>query len=101
MQNFFYTNSWIRKKIALSYIIQYRIKYSLKKNTNTDRVKCIWSNILKFTEQFQFSFVRELIKSRKFIILDLFRGLNDGMKYVKSNYYQEIPAFDAYIKKQT
>lgn len=92
-------DNWIRKYFTLSIIIQYRIKYSLKKNNNIEKIKCVWSSSLKNIEQAFFFFLRELINNKRVIFLDYFLGLKDGIKYVKSSSYQKIPSFDAYNSK--
>ena len=90
-------SDWIKKSITLSFIVQYRIKYSLKKNTNVDKCLCIWSNLFRYTEQYLFIFIKQLIKNKRIVFYDFVSGLRDGFKYVKSTSYQNIPSFDAYI----
>lgn len=87
---------WIRKSVALSFVVQYRIKYSLKQNNHWEKIRCVWSNVLKYTEQSLFTFIRELAKNHRVVFVDYLKGLIDGYRYVKSEEYRSIPAFDAY-----
>jgi len=88
---------WIERCAALSYITQFRIKYSLAK-THKEKVLCVISNVIKYIEQISFTLVRELLKNKRWVLFSYLRGIKKGMAYVHSSEYKRIPAFDAYVK---
>ena len=87
----------IRQELALSYVVQYRIKYSLQRNSGFEKVLCIISTCIKYSERFLFIFLKQLLKNHKIFVLDFVGGICDGMKYVHSEKYKNVPPFDAYI----
>lgn len=86
----------LKKGIALDFVIQYRIKYSLRGNSFYEKLLCICSTSIKNAEQLLFIFFKEMLKGN-FVFIDYFKGIRDGIKYVHSEKYKQIPAFDAYL----
>jgi glycosyltransferase involved in cell wall biosynthesis len=84
------------KGIALDFVIQYRIKFSLRNNSIFEKILCICSTFIKNVEQLFFTFCKELLKGN-FVLIDYFKGIRDGIKYIHSEKYKQIPAFDAYL----
>ena len=83
-------------KKKLQYVVWYRTIYSLA--APDDRWKCRvsfgWRNFIGI-----FALIVDVIRFRRMaFILDYFKGLRDGKRYVQSAAYREIPAFDAYKK---
>lgn len=87
----------IRKELALSYVVQYRVKYSLQRNDVLEKVLCIFSTSIKFTERFVFLFFKQLLRNRNLFVVDFVKGIYIGMQYVHSEKYKNVPLFDAYI----
>lgn len=85
-----------RKGIALDFVIQYRIKYSLKDNSVFEKLLCICSTFIKNAEQLLFISAKELMRGN-FVFVNYLKGIRDGYKYIHSNKYKQIPAFDAYL----
>lgn len=88
---------WIRKNAAISVIIPYRIKYDLKHVNSLEKIRVIMSCWGKYAEQLFFLTVKNLLKNGRFVLLDYIKGLVDGWHFVRSDKYQEVPRFDAYI----
>lgn len=86
-----------RKQVALAFVVQYRIKYSLKTNGLCEKLLCGGSVLLRNAEQFSYTFVKHLVKG-KIVFLDYLKGIKDGIKYIRSEQYKSIPPFDAYMK---
>lgn len=84
------------KGIALDFVIQYRIKYSLKDNSPFEKLLCIGSTFIKNAEQLLFISIKELLRGN-FAFISYLTGIRDGIKYVHSEKYKQIPAFDAYL----
>lgn len=95
-KNSFVTDK-VKKELALSYVVQYRIKYNLQRNGVLEKVFCIISTSIKFSERFVFLFFKQLLKNRKLFVVDFVIGIYDGMQYVNSEKYKKVPHFDAYI----
>lgn len=87
------------KEVALSYVVSYRIKYNLHNNSQWERYFCSLSYYTRFFEQWTFTFLKELMSNHKVIFLVYPKGLMCGYKYVRSERYRQIPAFDAYVKE--
>ena len=85
-----------RKGIALDYVIQYRIKFRLKNNSFFEKLLCICSTLIKNAEQLLFTSCKEMLKGN-FVLIEYFKGIRDGIKYIHSEKYKQIPAFDAYL----
>lgn len=88
----------IRKQVALAFVVQYRIKYSLKDNGFCERLLCIFSTSLRNVEHLLFTFIKQLVNG-KCVFFVYIKGIWDGFKYIRSEQYRKIPAFDAYVKK--
>ena len=87
-----------RKQVALAFVVQYRIKYSLKSNGFCERLLCIFSTCIRNTEQFFFTLIKQLLKGRCVFFIYM-KGIRDGFRYIRSEHYKKIPAFDAYVKR--
>lgn len=90
------SDDWIRKNISLSFVVPYRIKYSLRDITSCEKVLWLLSFSVKFFEQWMFTFVKELMANHRMVFFDFPRGLADGFRYVHSEQYRRVPKFDAY-----
>ena len=85
-----------QKKIA--YIIWYRTIYHLQENSSVDRLMAFLAYTIKFLFGLLF-LPLEIVYYRKFrYFKDYFKALFDGCKYVHSDEYLKIPAFDAYVR---
>lgn len=84
-------------KKKLLFTIWYRTIYSIKNKSKTEKVLCslafTWRNLLGII-----ALIGDTIRFRESIyLLDYFRGLYAGYKYVKSEEYKEIPSYDYYL----
>lgn len=92
-------SDWIRRNVALSFVVPYRIKYK-RRNTNfEEKIACFFSFITRFLEQWCFVFFKELITKHNFVLFDFPIGLINGYKYVHSERYKDVPNFDAYVNE--
>ena len=89
---------WYRKTQMIWFIIPYRMRYNLKNISKTEKLKCICSYLLKMTEQFLVLPLRIIHHKRISYLLEFFKGIQDGYRYVHSEEYKKIPFFDAYHK---
>lgn len=87
---------WIRKSVALSLIVSYRIRYDVKNVSVFNKIRWLVSNTVHHTEQYSFTFLQALLKERRLILFDYLKGIVDAYRYVKSDEYRRIPRFDAY-----
>lgn len=87
---------WIRKSVALSLIVSYRIRYDVKTVSVFDKILWFVSNTVRHTEQYLFTFLQTLLKERRLVFFDYLKGIADAYRYVKSDEYKRIPRFYAY-----
>ena len=92
-----YSRERVIKEIALSYAVSYRIKCNLHNNTQWEKFLCHLSYYARFLEQWVFTFVKELLSNHRIVFSAYPKGLWCGFRYVRSERYRLIPAFDAYI----
>lgn len=88
---------WYRKNQMIWFVIPYRIKYDLKNNTSFEKIRCINSYLIKMLLKFLVTPIRAIKERNPVILLDFFRGIKDGYKYVHSTEYLEIPKYDNYM----
>ena len=88
---------WIRKSVALSLIVSYRIRYDVKNISVFNKILWFVSNTVRHTEQYLFTFVRSLLKERRLVFFDYMKGIVDAYRYVHSEEYRNVPKFDAYL----
>lgn len=86
-------------KKKLLFTIWYRTIYRIRKGGRKEKLFCclafVWRNLLGII-----ALVGDTIRCKQPIFLiDYFRGLYAGYRYVRSSEYKKIPAFDAYIRK--
>lgn len=86
-------------KKKLLFTIWYRTIYRIRKGDRKEKLFCclalVWRNLLGII-----ALVGDTIRCKQPIfIIDYFRGLYAGYRYVRSSEYKKIPAFDAYIRK--
>ena len=86
------------REVALSYVVSYRIKYNLRSNSQWERILCHLSYFTRFLEQWVFTFVKELLSNHRIFFSAYPKGLWYGYRYMRSEQYKLIPAFDAYIE---
>ena len=88
---------WYRKNQMIWFVIPYRIRYDLKKNSSFEKIRCINSYLIKMLLKFLVTPIRAIKERSPVILLDFFRGIKDGYKYVHSTEYLEIPKYDNYM----
>ena len=88
----------MRKGVALSLVVSHRIRYRLRSVSIKDKLLWYASNTLRHIEQFLFVFVKGIVKERRMIFCDYWRGVVDAYRYVHSDAYKQIPPFDAYME---
>lgn len=87
---------WFRKGVALSYILPYRIKYNLKMQTPMNKVYVGFSMYLMFLEQL-LVLPFKMIKHKHYsALIEYYKGLCDGMRYVRTEEFKGIPLFDGH-----
>ena len=93
----FLPNDWIRKSVALSLIVSYRIRYDVKTVSVFDKILWFVSNTVRHTEQYLFTFLQALLKEHRLVFFDYMKGIVDAYRYVHSEEYRNVPKFDAYL----
>lgn len=88
---------WMRKNVALSVIVSYRIMYDIKNSCLWDKMMWYGSNIIRHIEQYVFSVIKVLISKKKFVFLEYWKGVTDAYRYIHSDKYKNIPKFDVYL----
>ena len=78
------------------FIMWYRIIYNIRSKNTFEKIRCVaafaWRCFFGiFTLPLEVIYYREIL-----FFIDYFRGLWEGWKYVHSEEYKTIPAFDAY-----
>lgn len=86
-------------KKKLLFTIWYRMIFHIDNKSDFERFLCcwaiIWRNLLGII-----ALIGDTIRYRQPIyLIDYFRGLYEGWRYVHNEEYKRIPAFDAYIRK--
>jgi GT2 family glycosyltransferase len=86
-------------KKELLFTIWYRTIYNIKQKSQYERSLCClaftWRNLLGVI-----AMVGDALRYKQPIyILDYFKGLYAGYRYIHSNEYKKVPSFDAYLKK--
>jgi len=84
-------------KKKLLYVVWYRTIYNIASKSRSEKVRCalafFFRNVIGLV-----MLLGETIRCRKpRFLVDYFRGLRDGRRYVHSDEYKKIPAFDAYL----
>lgn len=80
------------------FIVWYRSRFSLKQNSTLERAMILLAYLLRIFIGL-FPLLIDVLRTRKAnYLLDYFRGIVAGYKFVHSKEYLQIPAFDAYIK---
>lgn len=92
-----FMNDRIKNNAALSVVIPYRIKYDLKGVSPFSKAIIILSCFMRCAEQLSFLTIKHLIKDKKIVAFHYLKGLQKGLKYIKSERYRSIPKYDAYI----
>lgn len=78
---------WIRKSVALSLIVSYRIRYDVKNVSVFNKRRWLVSNTVRHTEQYLFTFLQTLLKERRLVFFDYINGIVDAYRYVHSEEY--------------
>lgn len=89
---------WYRKNQMIWFVIPYRIRYNLSKTTSIEKIRCIYSYVIKMLWQLLIMPLRAIRDKKPAYFLDFFRGIMDGYKYVHSDEYYRIPKFDEYLQ---
>lgn len=90
---------WIRNNMALSVVIPHRLVFGKEGASYLERVECVCSCLMKLFEQGIITVLYAFFKEKRVVIKDIFKGLIDGVKYVHSPEYQEIPKYNHYAKQ--
>jgi len=87
-------------KKKLLYILWYRTIYDIKNKSRLEKTKCQLAFFARNTIGLIALFVDVVKYKHLNYLIDYFRGFRDGRRYVHSEEYKKIPAFDAYIEKE-
>ena len=81
----------------LNLLIPWNDLDTTKKNSSFEKIRCINSYLIKMLLKFFVTPIRAIKERNPVILLDFFRGIKDGYKYVHSTEYLEIPKYDNYM----
>lgn len=93
----FFLEDRIRFNSSLSIIIPYRIFIQRVNTSMQNNAMVFLACLVKFFEQSVFLTIKYLVKYRRFILIEYIKGLISGWKYINSEEYRRVPAFDAYL----